>query len=234
MKNTLFHLTLGALLLLGSCAAMKESAKARAMLEKCTYSLSEVNLTMLDLAPTISFDNSKGKFNVEKPSKDIIKYRSEIKDNLYNVDLSQLTFNAMLQIENPNTKEVMLDSFYLDTYLDETFLVKIVHPDHTVIAANSTYSTPVDAQVPTAFPVKKLLTAENAVFKGKVWLRINLTKNTEVTLPIPVRLTREIPREEINAAIDAEKKEMTDKLIDYIKSKSIKDVKKGVKKLIDN
>lgn len=212
-----------------SCASMKESVKARKMLEKCGYALTEVQLDLIDFKPTIAFDNSAKKINVDNPGKEVLALAKEIKNRNFSIDLSKVYFNAIIEITNPNDVEVALDSLKLKTYLDDAFLVDVRHLEHTVIPPNSSAFTTLNVALPTAFPVKSLLVAEDMVLKGKVWLNLNLTKNTNITLPIPVSFRKEIPREEINQAIEDEKDERISELMEYISTQGINKLKKRMK-----
>ncbi|MFY0600652.1 MAG: hypothetical protein JXR03_13350 [Cyclobacteriaceae bacterium] len=209
---------------------MKESVKARKMLEKCGYNLKEVQLDLIDFNSNITFDNSTNKIDVKNPGKETLGMAKEIKAGNFNVDLSSLKFNAVLEITNPNDSEVALDSLKLKAYLDDAFLVDVRHLEHTIIPPNSSNLTNVIINIPTAFPIKPLLEAENVVLKGKVWLNLNLTKKTNITLPIPVSVKKEIPREEINAAIEEEKDQKIKSLLDYISSQGIDKLRKKLKK----
>ncbi|MEP0366106.1 MAG: hypothetical protein ABJN36_17900 [Cyclobacteriaceae bacterium] len=211
------------------CASMKDSVKARKMLEKCSYELTEVQLDLVDFESTISFDNESKKINVNDPGKETLSLIKEIKKGNFSLDLSQLRFNAIIKITNPNTSEVELDSLKLKTYLDDAFLVDVRHLEHTVIAPNSSVLTNVAIALPTAFPVKELFQAEDMVLKGKVWLNLMITKNNRITLPVPISVRKKIPREEINAAIQEEKDKKIKELLDYISKQGSNKLKKAIK-----
>ncbi|MEO9474060.1 MAG: hypothetical protein ABJG41_00945 [Cyclobacteriaceae bacterium] len=210
------------------CASMKDSVKARKMLEKCGYELTEITLDLIDFEPTIGFDNESRKVNVNAPGKQTLSLIKEIKNGDFSVDLSKLRFNALIKITNPNASEVVLDSLKLKTYLDDAFLVDVRHLEHTVIAPNSSVLTNVAITLPTAFPVKALLQAEDMVLKGKVWLNLMISNKT-ITLPVPISFRKEIPRDEINAAIQEEKDKKIKELLDYISKQGSNKLKKAIK-----
>ena len=211
------------------CSAMKESVKARKMLEKCSFDLSEIQLEVQDFESAISFDNEDKKVDVNNLKGNLLSLAGDIKSGNFSMDLSQLRFNAVIQITNPNGVDVELDSIKLRTFLDDRYLVDVEHLEHTVVPANSTYATNVGVIFPTAFPVKEIFTAEHMVFKGKVWLNLMITKKKRFNLPVPISLKREIPRDEINAAIEEEKQEKIDLMLDYIKSDGANKLKKKIK-----
>ncbi len=216
-------LSLTIALIFQSCSSMKESVKARKMLEKCGYSLQEVQLDLIDFGSTISFDNSNNKLDISSPGSEILTLLDDIRKGSFSLDLSKLSFNAVIQITNPNDVEVALDSLKMKTYLDDSFLVDVRHLEHTIIPPNSSVNTNVGITLPSAFPLKQLFVAEDMVLKGKIWLNLNLTKNTNVTLPVPISLRKEIPREEINQAIVDEKDKKIKELIEYATSNKAKD-----------
>lgn len=211
------------------CASMKDSVKARKMLEKCSYELTEIQLDIIDFESTISFDNESKKINVNNPGKEALNLIKEIKNGDFSLDLSQLRFTAVIKITNPNTSEVELDSLKLKTYLDDAFLVDVRHLEHSIIAPNTSVLTNVAIALPTAFPVKELFQAEDMVLKGKVWLNLMITKNNRITLPVPISVRKKIPREEINSAIQEEKEKKTKELLDYISKQGSNKLKKAIK-----
>jgi LEA14-like dessication related protein len=159
-------LTIISAMFLSGCSSMKESVKARKMLEKCGYSLKEIQLELIDFNSTVSFDNSSKQINVANPGKEVLTMLDEIRKGNFSLDLSKLRFNAVIEISNPNNVEVALDSLKLKTYLDDAFLVDVRHLEHTTIPPNSTVATNISIILPSAFPLKELFSAEDLVLKG--------------------------------------------------------------------
>lgn len=237
MKRIIARLTLLLLLatpmLFSGCKAMRESVKAREMLGKCTYQLKSVDLSVLDFAPTVSLNNGSKKINIERPSTvDVVAVLNKIRKKEFKLEVKELTFNAIVEISNPNSSEAIMDSISFDTYLDDMYAMKVVHKEHSVIPARGTDDTKITLEIPLSISLDKVLKAEEILFKGKVWLKMNITKNRTVTLPVPIRIKKEIPREEIKSEIAKQEEIVIEKLIEAAKAKKVdKDLKKATKSL---
>jgi LEA14-like dessication related protein len=220
--------------LVNSCSSLRESIKARELLGKCKYELKEVRLRTFEAAPIIYFSNSDKKINVNQPSlKDLLQMADQIRKGQFKFELKELSFDALVEIQNPNAKSVELDSMFYDFFLDDAYLMKIGHFQHSLIPAESNKTTTMTAQVPLSLPVNALLTAKEATVSGKVWLKLNMSKNKQITVPVPVKLTREIPRDKINAAIEKEKQKLIKQLVQKMgKNSKVDKVKNDVKKLL--
>lgn len=214
------------------CTALQESIDARTLLGKCEYSVEEVQLKLLDFTPMISFDNSSKKFNVKQPSIDMLAMAEQIKNKEFQVNFSEFDLVAKLKINNPNPYRVEVDSLYVDTYLDESFLVKVKHPEHTTVPASQSMVTDINFTVPTDFPFHKVLDTEQFVFKGKVWLRMEIIEGMKVTLPVPFTVRQDVPKEQIQQAIDTEKEKLLEELLSWLEKKApedkVKDALKGL------
>lgn len=235
MKNLSKKFIFLTLIILGtSCSSLREAAKSRELLGKCTYELKEVHVKTLEFAPILKFDNSSKKINSESVStQDLIKLLDQIVKGQFSLNLDKLQMDALVEIKNPNAKEVILDSMMYDCFLDETYLMKIGHYQHKVVPASSSALTNMQFDVPLNIPLQKVINAQEVVVKGKVWLRVKYSKNREITLPIPVKVKHPIPREEIQAKIDKEKERLIKELAKKAENDpNVGKVKKGIKKLL--
>lgn len=233
LSLTKFVLLVMGILLLDGCSSLRESIKSRELLGKCEYELKEVRVRTLDFAPVITFDNSTKKINVEQPTAaELLLLADRIRKGDFNLSIKKLSMDAIVEVDNPNEQEVILDSMFYDCFLDETYLMKIGHYEHSVIPPRSVSDTRMTFDVPLNTPLKNIINAQDVVVKGKVWLRLKLTKKTEVTLPVPVKVKRAIPREQINARIEKEKERIINDLIKKLeKEAGGNKVKDGIKKL---
>lgn len=219
--------------LFSGCKAMRESVKARAMLGKCTYQLKSVDLSVLDFAPTVTFDNGSKKINIERPSTvEVIAVLNEIRKKEFKLEVKELSFNAIVEISNPNSSEAIMDSIFVETYLDDMYAMRVLHKEHSIIPAKGKDDTKLTLEIPLSISLDKVLSAEEVKLNGKVWLKMKVTKNRTITLPVPIKLKTKIPREEIKAEIAKQEEIVVTKLVEVAKAKKVdKDLKKATKSM---
>ena len=215
-------------LLITSCSSLRREIKSRELLGKCQYELKEVHVKTLDFAPIISFNNSSKKINTEKVTiADLLLLLDQVRKGGFSLKFDKLQMDAIVEIKNPNDKEVILDSMSFDCFLDENFLMKIGHNQHSVVPPLSSGLTKMQFDVPLKMSLNDILNAQEVTVKGKAWLKMNITKKRSVTLPVPVKITKAIPREEIQTKINQEKERLIKSLIEKAKKDpKVDDLKK--------
>ena len=215
-------------LFLSACASLNKAVKARELLGKCEYELKEVKLKTIDFAPIITFNTSSKKVNLEAPNTaDLILLADKIQEGEFDLNFSKLTFDAYVEIQNPNEQEVIADSMFFDCFFDETYLMQIGHFEHTTVPAKSAGITVMTLSVPTNLQFNSIMGSEYAKVDGKIWLRLTLLDGLNVRLPVPVKLKRPIPYDEINAAIEKQKQKIIKELMEKAKKEEpVKQIKK--------
>lgn len=225
--NRRITLALAALFLLMSGCALSESVRARKLLGNCQFALERVDLSLLSIAPTIRFEEKGKKISVENPPvKELLALIPQISKGEFKIDLSELKLKPVIAVDNPNDVPVILDSMVYDVFLDEGFLMKAEHNKTARIPANKTGNVVVDLSIPVDIPIVELVEAKEIVFKGTAYLKLNISSKKTVTLPVPVNVSRDIPREKIYAKIEEEKEKVVKELLKNVSNK-------GAKKVLD-
>lgn len=214
-----------------SACAISDSVRARELLTKCEYKITNLELKTLDFAPRIALNNGK-KLSVKKPAlKKLLPVVNQIRKGNFDLELQNLDFIATLEIKNPTDHQVELDSLFLNGFLDEKKMAKVQRNEHTVVPAKEKRSTQFTVSLPTKFPFNKIWKAKEISLEGKLWLDLMLTKETRISVPIPVSLSKEIPREEIKKLMQAKKSEYAHQLLKNLdRTKKTKSFQNAIKK----
>lgn len=201
------------LLLFCSCASLKDQVKSRELLAKCTYELKRVDVESIDFDKMIELSNSAKKVDFKNPDKSVIPLLKEIKDQKFELNLAKLDFEAVIGVTNPNSHEVILDSLFVNAFLDNTKFANVIHDGPMVIQPNSEGELKVIVAMPTTYRIKNILDAENIVLKGKVWLKIELIKGLPFTIPFEFEVKEKVPREQIQKMVDEQKEKVVKKIV---------------------
>jgi hypothetical protein len=200
------------LLLIVSCASLSDQAKSRELLAKCKYDLKKVDLENIDFNNIITLVNSAKDIDINKPG-NIVDLAKDIKDLKFDLNHKTLEFRTFLQVTNPNPHEVIMDKLYFDTYFDQAYLTRVDHDKHVEIKPNSTGTLELLFVVPTDVKLRQVLNSENVILDGRIWLRIELIKGLPFTIPFDFKVKQQIPREQIQAAIDKQKEKAKDQVL---------------------
>lgn len=205
-------------ILMANCASLNESLRARKLLGNCKYELKEIRLKNFDFSPIISFRDGQTKINIEEVKvPQILLLLEDIRKGDFSFSLKELKFDALAEIDNPNSEEVILDSLGLKLFLDNSHLLNLAHQKNLRIAEKSKAISTIACKLPLDFPLDKLLNAKEFSLDGEAFMKVDFSKKISKEIKLPIKVTREIPREEINAAIAKEKERILKVLIDKTK-----------------
>ena len=148
--------------------------------------------------------------------KSLLRFRAKI------VQLSIRDFEANLNVKNPNAHPVIMDSIQFDAFLDDQYIMKGANGNRLNIAANSSGVAPIILNIPTDVNLKKVIEAEKIRMKGKVWLKIELIKGLPITLPFNFDVKQNVPRDDLQALIDKQKKKMMERMVKELAGDKVK------------
>ncbi len=213
------------LFLLTSGCALSKSIRARTLLQNCSFGLKRIDLSIMDFAPFIRFDGKNEKVSIENPPiRELIELIPQITKGEFSLDFSKLTLLPQLAIDNPNDQEVILDSMFFDVFLDDSFLMNAAHNKRVTIPAKKSGDVTITLNIPTEIPFNKLIEGQQVRLKGKAFLKLNITPSKSVTLPIPVDISQNIPRDKIYEKLEEEKNHAIKKLLESIKNGGAKSI----------
>ena len=129
-----------------------------------------------------------------------------------------------MEVTNPNSHEVILDSLYFDAHLDDTYVAQVIHDGILNIPAHSKGEMDLIFSLPTRYKLQKVLEAENVVFKGKVWLKLELVKGVPITIPLPFNVKQKVPKDQIQKSIDEQKEKVKKKILKAVGQDKLKKV----------
>ena len=227
MKFNILFVTAFAILFGQSCASLDDQIKSRELLGKCKYELKRVDVENLDFDKMIDVANSAKQIDFKNPDKDVVlPLLKDIKDLNFDVNFSTLDFATTIGVTNPNAHPVILDSLVFDAFMDQTKVTNVIHDGVLNIPANSEGELNLIFAMPTDYKLKNLLEAENVNLRGKIWLKIELIKGLPITIPFPFDVKQKIPREQIQAMIDDQKKKVVEKVVKELAGDKVNDILK--------
>jgi LEA14-like dessication related protein len=213
MKKLLSLVLVAISLCLHSCASLDDQIKSRELLGKCQYELKRVEVENLDFDKMIEVANSAKQIDFKNPDKEVVPLLNDIKNLNFDVNFSTLDFATTIGVKNPNAHPVILDSLVFDAFMDDIKVTNVIHDGVLNIPANSEGELRLVFAMPTSYKLKNLLAAENVNLQGKVWLKIELIKGLPITIPFPFNVKQKIPREQIQAMVDDQKKKVVEKIV---------------------
>ena len=206
------------MVLMANCASFNESLQARKLLANCKYEIKEIRLKAFDFSPIISFDKSGKKINIEEVKiTEILLLLDQIRNGEFSFSLKELQFDVLVEVENPNAKEVIMDSVELKLLLDESFLLDLNHGKNLNIPAQSKAVSTIACNLPLNFPLNKLMNAKEFTLDGNAFMKVNFTKRYSKEIEVPLKITRDIPSDQINAALEEQKGKILQALLDKTK-----------------
>lgn len=206
------------MVLMANCSSLNQSIRARKLLGNCKYELKEIRLKTFDFSPIISFDNSDKTVNIEEIKlPEILLLLDQIQKGQFSFSLRELKFDALVEVTNPNGQEVILDSMEVKLLLDNSFLLNLNHDKILNIPANSEAISTVGCSLPLNFPLNKLLSAKEFTLDGSAFMKVNFSKNLSKEIELPIKVTRDIPRDQVNKAIEEQKEKILQSLLDKTK-----------------
>lgn len=206
------------MVLMANCASLNESLQARKLLGNCKYEIKEVRLKTFDFSPIISFDKSAQEINIEKVKiPEILLLLNQIRKGEFSFSLKELKFDALVEVENPNGQEVIMDSVEVKLFLDDSFLLNLNHDANLNIPAKSKALSTIACNLPLNFSLNTLLSAKEFTLDGNAFMKVNFTKRFSKEIEVPLKITREIPRDQINAALAKQKEKIVQTLLDKVK-----------------
>jgi LEA14-like dessication related protein len=224
MRITSILLAFSLFALLQSCASLDDQIKSRELLAKCQYELKQVDVENLDFDQMINVANAAKQIDFKNPGKDVIPLLRDIKDLKFDVNFSTLDFATTIGVKNPNAHPVILDSLVFDAYMDDIKVTNVIHDGVLNIPANSESELRLIFAMPTSYKLKNLIEAENVNLQGKVWLKIELIKGLPITIPFPFNVKQKIPREQIQAMIDDQKKKVVEKVVKELAGEKVNSI----------
>ncbi len=111
-----------------------------------------------------------------------------------------------------------------EVYLDDAYLLTASHERRVIVPAKQKDFFTVSISVPTDFPLAELIEAEKIRVKGTAFIKLDITPNNSVTLNVPVDLSRDIPRDQINAKLEEEKEKIVAQLLNNVQNRGAKSV----------
>lgn len=210
-----------------SCASLDDQIKSRELLAKCQYELKRVEVENLDFDKMIDMANSAKQIDFKNPDKEVVlPLLKDIKDLKFDLNFATLDFETTIAVKNPNAHPVILDSLVFDAYMDQTKVTNVIHDGILNVPANSEGELNLIFALPTTYKLKNVVEAETLNLQGKVWLKIELIKGLPVTIPFPFNVKQNIPREQIQAMIDAQKKKVVEKVVKEVAGDKVNDLLK--------
>lgn len=204
--------------LMANCSSLKQSLQARKLLGNCKYELKEIRLKSFDFSPVISFNNGDRKINIEEVKiTELLLLLDQIRKGEFSFSLKELKFDALVEIENPNGQKVILDSLGLELFLDDSFLLNLAHDKNLIIPSKSKAISTIACNLPLNFSLNKLLEAKEFTLDGNAFMKVDFTKSLSKEVALPIKLTREIPRGQINEAIAQQKEQILKTLLEKTK-----------------
>lgn len=201
-----------------NCSSLKDSIQARKLLGNCEYELKEIRLKAFDFSPIISFNDGEKTVNIEEVKlPEILVLLNQIRKGEFSFSLKELKFDALVEVNNPNGQEVILDSMELKLLLDESFLLNLNHNKNVTVPANSKAISTIGCNLPLNFSLNKLLAAKEITLDGSAFMKVNFSKRLSKEIKLPIKVTREIPREQIKAAIAEGKEKIIQTFLDKTK-----------------
>ena len=208
-----------------SCASLKDQSKSRELLAKCEYSLEEISIKKIEFDDLVRIVGLAEQVNFKNPGKELLPLINEIRKMNFDLNFNTLDLNATINITNPNTHKVIMDSVVMDVYLDETKITSLVHNGSDVhIPPNESGSFDVLVQIPTSFKLQKVLKAEYTNLKGKIWLKVELIKGLPLTIPFRFNVSREIPHEKIQEKIHEQKQIIITKILNELTTGGVRNI----------
>ncbi len=225
VKKKIIKLLSLSILLLGTGCALSHSIRARTLLQNCGFEFERVDLAVLDIAPFVRFDGKTEKVSVENPPvTELLGVIPEITRGEFSLDFSELKFSPQFSVNNPNDQEVVLDSMAFEVYLDDAYLMTASHEQRVTIPAKQKDFFTVTINVPTDLPLSELIEAEKIRIKGTAFIKLDITPSKSVTLNVPIDLSKDIPRDQINAKINEEKEKIVAELLSKVQNRGAKSV----------
>ncbi|NNE55373.1 MAG: hypothetical protein HKN32_05095, partial [Flavobacteriales bacterium] len=212
------------LVVFSGCSSLKDQAKSRELLAKCEYTLEDVAVENISFTQVIELIETAKEVDWKDPDPEILPLLNEIRKLNFELDFQELDFQAAIGIYNPNDHEVVVDSLYFDAFLDESKIARVHHNTSMLISPNSNSVIETTMTVAKGIKLKKVRKAEEIQLRGKVWLKIELLKDYPVTLPMKFDVSRPVPREEINALIDEQKRIVVAKIVKELLSGGIRNL----------
>ncbi len=214
--------------MLSGCA-LSDSVRARTMLQNCNFAIQRVDLSILKFAPTIEFSDKGKTVNVNNPPvAELLKLIPQITKGEFDLDFSKITLQPRIAVDNPNELPVILDSMVYEVFLDDAFLMNAEHNNRVTIPAKKSGFVTVDLTIPTSIPLNEMIEAKTVTLKGKAYLKLNITSKKSITFPVPIDVTQDVPRDQINAKLDKEKERLVSQLLKSVKNKGAKNILKSL------
>ena len=225
---TLF-IVVGVILIAGSCSQLMTEMEGRALLSKVQFNFKSVEYQDSLFTKLISVVSGEKKlsFELDKIGADIIDFAIELSKGNFSFPTKELKLKANVEIVNPNDKDVIMDKFDGEVWLDGQKLLAFSNDDKITVPAKQTLNKQIDLVLPLNIDIKRLANPVELEIKGKVYLSLKVFEFTfnheqEFSNKIPV------PTDQIKSKADTVKQEYLRKIVDYIKSKTL-DLLKGIK-----
>lgn len=227
----------GVLLSFLTACSLWGSINARKLLTQCKYQVTSLEVELAKFKSSFLMGKDQKEVKISDGLEVLQAHWSDIKKGRFEVDLRTLKLKTLVQITNPNSQEVIVDSLVLDAFMsDGEAFSRIGHYRSLEIPSGSQDTARFDITIPVDMNLKNLMNEEKIKFQGTVWSQIKLTEGFSGTIPLPVSFDYKIPREEIQKQMNQHKSQLIQEAEQKVQStlgisnKKIKSLKSKAKK----